>query len=230
MFERLTNEPYASQYSVTILSAPNMTKPGPWVILMEDVLSEMEAQRLIDLGHQRGYERSTGVGKLKPDGTHEATVIETRTSTNAWCEHECYEDNVTQTVLGRLSDITGIPEQNSEYLQLLRYDIGQYYHTHHDYITSHKNQKSGVRIITAYMYLNDVQGGGGTEFPKLGLVVEPKRGRMIVWPSVFDDRPSEKDIRTNHGALKVTEGVKFGANAWFHLRDYKTPDLEACIS
>ena len=43
-----------------------------------------------------------------------------RTSTNAWCVDDCYENNVTQTVLNRLENITGIPDTNSEYLQLLR--------------------------------------------------------------------------------------------------------------
>ena len=43
-----------------------------------------------------------------------------RTSTNAWCVEDCYEDNTTQAVIKRLENITGIPDTNSEYLQLLR--------------------------------------------------------------------------------------------------------------
>ena len=34
----------------------------------------------------------------------------------------------------RMANITGIPEVNQEHLQLLRYEVGQYYQTHNDYI------------------------------------------------------------------------------------------------
>ena len=43
-----------------------------------------------------------------------------RTSTNAWCVEDCYDNNTTQAVIHRLENITGIPDTNSEYLQLLR--------------------------------------------------------------------------------------------------------------
>jgi len=43
-----------------------------------------------------------------------------RTSTNAWCVDDCFEDNTTQVIVNRLENITGIPDTNSEYLQLLR--------------------------------------------------------------------------------------------------------------
>lgn len=48
MFERLTSEPYRSKYDVQVLSSPEME--GPWVITMENVVTEQEAQRLIQLG------------------------------------------------------------------------------------------------------------------------------------------------------------------------------------
>ena len=75
--------------------------------------------------------------------------------------------------------------------------------------------------MTAYLYLNDVQKGGGTKFTDLDITVMPKRGRVLFWPSVLNDRPHEKDGRTNHQALPVEAGVKFGANGWFHQFDFK---------
>jgi len=136
MFVRLTNEPYLSQYETKILSSPNTTG-GPWVVTMENVVSQEEADHLIELGAIQGYERSTGVGHMKADGTHEKSVIPGRTSTNAWCQHVCYENATALTVVERLSQITGINETNSEYLQLLRYEDGQFYKVHHDYIAHH---------------------------------------------------------------------------------------------
>ena len=80
-----------------------------------------------------------------------------------------------------------------------------------------------------YLYLNDAEAGGGTNFDKLGITVMPKRGRALLWPSVLDEDPNQKDDRTTHQALPAEKGLKFGANAWFHMHDYKTPFRNACI-
>jgi prolyl 4-hydroxylase len=135
MFNKLTNEPYLSKYSVQVWSSP--VTQGPWLITLEDVVSEEEAQRLLELGRLEGYKRSSDVGKRKADGSYDKKVGNGRTSTNAWCQHECYEDESAQAVMYRLSNLTGIDEVNSEYLQLLKYEPGQFYNTHHDYISHH---------------------------------------------------------------------------------------------
>lgn len=128
----------------------------------------------------------------------------------------------------RVEKITGIPEPNSENLQLLRYGKTQFYQTHNDYIPYQLERPCGVRILTFYFYLNDVEEGGGTNFPKLGMTVTPKRGRAVLWPSVYDDQPNIKDPRSDHQALPVIEGIKYGANAWIHMRDFKTPNSKGC--
>jgi prolyl 4-hydroxylase len=92
------------------------------------------------------------------------------------------------------------------------------YLAHHDYIESERDRQQGNRILTVYLYLNEVERGGGTNFPNLDLTVMPKRGRALIWPSVLNDEPDVIDPRTRHQALPVLEGVKYGANAWFHLR------------
>lgn len=61
-----------------------------------------------------------------------------------------------------------------------------------------------------YMYLNDVEEGGGTKFTNLGITVQPKKGAALLWPSVQDQRPHDKDERTMHAALPVKKGVKYG--------------------
>jgi prolyl 4-hydroxylase len=38
---------------------------------------------------------------------------------------------------------------------------------------------------------------------------------------VKDQYPEEKDDRTDHEAQPVLKGIKYGANAWIHNRDYK---------
>ena len=125
-------------------------------------------------------------------------------------------DPIAQEVVNRIEHVTQIPQLNSESLQLLRYEVGEYYRTHHDLIEHQKNRAPGVRILTFYIYLNGNEDsgleGGGTDFPRLGITVTPKRGRVAMWSSVLDRDPHRKDIRTEHAALPVTKGVKFGAN------------------
>ena len=127
-----------------------------------------------------------------------------------------------------MENITGIPEANGEHLQLLKYQEGQFYKSHHDYIAHHVDRAQHVRILTVFLYLNDVEEGGGTHFNTLKLTVQPKQGRVVIWPSVLDDKPSKKDKRTNHEALPVKKGVKYGANAWLHQRDFKVPYSRSC--
>jgi prolyl 4-hydroxylase len=78
------------------------------------------------------------------------------------------------------------------------------------------------------MYLSDVEQGGGTNFPQLDFTVTPKKGRAVLWPSVFDSDPMKKDGRYMHQALPVVEGTKYGANGWIHMHDYLEAQSKGC--
>ena len=76
--------------------------------------------------------------------------------------------------------------------------------------------------------------GGGTNFPYVDpsdpdFAIQPKKGRAVLWPSVLNENVIESDGRTLHQALPVTKGVKYGANAWIHLRDYKNNGIKGCL-
>jgi prolyl 4-hydroxylase len=238
-FTNLTTMEEYAQYEPRVLSRPSLLPGdteetvdylfgGSWAVLLENFLSDEEAERLIELGAAEGYKRSADVGKAKFDGTYDTHIGSGRTSHNSWCQNSCYEDTIAQRIIQKITDVTNVPEENSEYLQMLRYDVGEYYQTHHDYIKYQAERQSGVRIMTVYMYLNDVEEGGGTSFPHLGITVQPKRGHALLWPSVLDEDPHKKDVRTEHTALPVIKGVKYGANAWVHQRDFKTPNKSGC--
>lgn len=231
MFQRIVD-----QYdNVTVMSRPGMRletyahENPPWVVVVDNFLTDEECQVLIDMGAERGYERSKDVGSRKFDGTYNSVESEGRTSSNTWCVDECYENKTAKQVLEKLENLTGIPDANAEFLQLLKYEVSQRYESHHDYIIHHNRRAQGVRILTAFLYLNDVEEGGGTHFNNLGLTCMPKKGRVLLWASVKDQSPHEKDRRTHHEALPVIKGVKYGANAWFHQRDFKAPFAQNCI-
>ena len=234
----ITTLPEMQKYEPSVISRPAFVdgddeekadyKIGPWVVTLDRFVTDEEADRLIELGADQGYKRSSDVGELNFDGSFEDDVNDDRTSNNAWCQDECYIDPVSQQVIARIEEITNIGRNNSEDLQLLKYEVGEYYRTHHDYIDFEVNRQGGVRLLTVFLYLNDVEGGGGTNFPLLDITVMPKKGRALIWPSVLDEDPDLKDPRTDHQALEVEKGVKYGANAWIHMRNIKAAEEAGC--
>ena len=70
---------------------------------------------------------------------------------------------------------------NMEHFQVLNYQPGQFYLTHHDYIPEHQKSPCGPRLATFFIYLSDVEEGGGTYFPQLQQTVMPKKGRAALW-------------------------------------------------
>ena len=117
--------------------------------------------------------------------------------------------------------------------QLLKYEVGEFYRPHHDFNPQELARPQGNRILTVYIYLNDVPAGGGTRFNSIGgekggLEITPKRGTILIWPSVEDSDPTKMDDRTEHEALPVANGVKFGANVWIHQRDFADAFAKNC--
>lgn len=88
-------------------------------------------------------------------------------------------------------------------------------------------------MVTFFLYLNEVEEGGATRFTDIfaddtaiHIDVKPKKGTALVWPSVHDEDLNKLDERTYHAALSVEKGLKFGANAWLHLRDFKNDECD----
>jgi prolyl 4-hydroxylase len=230
------------EYTVHVYSRPEATSwdtiskeedkaNPPWIVVLDNFTTPEECQKLIDLGGEVGYERSKDVGsKQKFDGSFDAVESRGRTSENAWCSERsgCRNDPVVQNVMNRMGRILGIPPNNSEDLQMLRYEVGQFYNSHHDYIGHQRDRQCGPRILTVFMYLNEVEAGGGTRFTDLDMTVVPQVGRVLIWPSVYDSDPMNKDPRLTHEALPVEAGIKYGANGWIHMYDYLGPQSRGC--
>jgi prolyl 4-hydroxylase len=239
LYESITTNPAFDQYGLKVLSRPSYApgdtaettdyQLGPWIIVFDNALTDQEADKFVELGSKVGYAQSvTSAVKQEKDGTVTSIRNTRRTSTTAWCLFDCAEDPTVRRVMNRIATITGIAETNFEPVQILKYEEGQFYRVHNDYINTHKVHQPGVRILTFYFYLSDVDDGGGTHFPKLNLTVAPKKGRAVLWPSVLNDDPNNRDDQTNHEALAVNRGVKFGFNAWIHQRDFKSAYERGC--
>ena len=98
---------------------------------------------------------------------------------------------------------------------------------HHDQ-NSPQTSAWGPRLYTFFMYLNDVEAGGQTHFPRLNISVAPRRGAALLWPSVLDHDPNLRDDRTEHESVAVGRGTKYAANYWLHMWDFQEPTRHGC--
>ena len=51
-------------------------------------------------------------------------------------------------------------------------------------------------MYTFFLYLSDVEEGGGTKFD-LGFTVQPKKGKAVIWPATHNERPFVQDPKPN---------------------------------
>ena len=80
-------------------------------------------------------------------------------------------------------------------------------------------EPGGQRLVTVLAYLNDVQEGGGTEFPEMGVTINAKKGNVAVFHNTLPLTPttnhSKVHPRSLHGGMPVIKGEKWMVNLWF---------------
>jgi len=228
MFERIVSAPEFQQYEPKVLSHPGDENSGPWVVTLDNFLTDAEVDGLIKGGEMAGFERSTDQGRVNSIGEMEKVQSRSRTSSNAWCNGACEKLPLVQQVSAKIEHLTGVRKGNYESFQILSYDADQFYKAHHDASARDHRTPAGPRILTVFLYLSDVDEGGHTAFTKLGLSVPPKKGKALIWPSVLDADPAKIDHRMFHEAQPVVAGHKIAANHWIHLYDFVKPNLWGC--
>jgi len=62
------------------------------------------------------------------------------------------------------------------------------------------------------MYLNDVQEGGETIFPKMDLSISPKKGAALYFH--YGNQEGQTDRLTLHSSVPVLNGEKWVATKW----------------
>ena len=128
------------------------------------------------------------------------------------------QDRFVRVIEQRAADMVGLSAQCVEPLQIVSYTNGQQFTTHHDAGTLLDD--GGVelvlprRLVTFFVYLNSLPTNQGhTEFPELGLSVQPERGSAVLFSNVLTD--GTPDTRTVHRACPVAHGLhKYGVNVW----------------
>lgn len=193
---------------------PLASDPVIWVI--DDFVTAAECAHVIRLARDRlGEAQVSRVGENSPD--------QTRTGRTAWIWH--HESPMISALVARVSELVGIPSSHAEPLQVVHYGVEQQYQPHFDgwdvaTPTGHEHTKmGGNRAVTALMYLSDVDGGGATSFPTLGLEVDAVPGRLCIFHGITDGgRLPHPD--SLHGGMPVSAGEKWACNLWFRERPY----------
>ncbi|WP_338788191.1 2OG-Fe(II) oxygenase [Metabacillus sp. FJAT-53654] len=173
----------------------------PLVLVLGNVLSNQECDELIQLSKDKVQRSKIGAAR---------EVNNIRTSSSMFFEES--ENELVHQIEMRISDIMGLSIEYAEGLQILKYLPGQEYKAHHDYFASTSRASKNNRISTLIMYLNDVEEGGETYFPKLGFSVSPKKG-MAVYFEYFYKNTELNDL-TLHGGAPVVKGEKWVATQW----------------
>jgi len=121
----------------------------------------------------------------------------------------------------RIAQLTGIPVENGEDLQILRYEEGQEYKAHHDYFDASRSIKTqsletaGQRVATVLIYLNTPEEGGGTYFPEANLEFEAAEGNAMLF------RYPNMERESLHAGVPVKKGVKWVATKWLRQKPFK---------
>lgn len=127
-------------------------------------------------------------------------------------------DVVSEVLRTRISAATRVPVPAFEPSQILRYEIGQQFIPHYDFLDENSagfRGELGVygqRIATFLIYLNDDYAGGETNFPKAGLSYRGHTGDAIFWANL--DAAGRPDPLTLHAGLPPTSGEKWVFSQW----------------
>jgi prolyl 4-hydroxylase len=189
----------------------------PLIAVLDGVLSEEECDELIRLSANKMH-RSTTVDPIS--GKHE--VIADRSSEGTFFALNA--DAFITRLDRRIAEVMNWPVENGEGLQVLHYNVGGEYKPHYDYFPpedpgSHVQMTiGGQRVSTMVMYLNEVEEGGTTIFPEIGLEVVPKKGSAVYFE--YTNSQNQLDRLTLHGGSPVTRGEKWIVTKWMRQRRY----------
>lgn len=189
----------------------------PHVVLFENVLTDQECDALVAEAAPR-LDRAGVV-----DSDRGGTVVDARRTS----ELAVVERGATPLVAridARIATLTGVPLAQGESLQVMRYRVGAEYRPHWDYFDLGRPgqaaalRNGGQRIASLVIYLNDVEAGGETTFPRCGLSVAPRKGSAVYF--AYTDAQSRTDPLSYHAGAPVQRGEKWIATRWMREREF----------
>ncbi|MCB2113340.1 MAG: 2OG-Fe(II) oxygenase [Parvularculaceae bacterium] len=119
-----------------------------------------------------------------------------------------------------MARLAGAPHIHGESVMILRYQPGDEYRPHHDFLGPDEPdlQTRGQRVRTALLYLNEDYRGGETHFLAPDIAFSGGRGDILVFDNVDD--AGAPDVAARHAGRPVLAGEKWLASLWFRDRPY----------
>lgn len=177
------------------------------IFYFQDYLSDAECDTLVRL-----------IDSNRRPSTLLATHDDPEFRTSESCDLDRWSDEV-RPIDERIAQLLGLPPENGETMQGQRYAPGQQFRAHCDYF--HETEaywpamqtQGGQRTWTAMAFLNPVEEGGATWFPRAGIRVAPKKGMLLIWNNMLPDGTPNYD--TLHEGMRVMAGTKYIVTKWF---------------
>mmetsp|Transcript_40660 Transcript_40660/g.90414 ORF Transcript_40660/g.90414 Transcript_40660/m.90414 type:complete len:260 (-) Transcript_40660:572-1351(-) len=203
---------------------------SPRAFLLKGFLSDEECDHLINKAKPHMLKSS-----VVDNETGKSVDSNIRTSTGTFFPKAA--DEVVARIEKRVAQVSMIPMEHQEGLQILHYQDGQKYEPHFDYFHDPVNarpENGGQRVATILMYLTTVDEGGETVFPnadkkstgpewsdcaKKGLAVKTVRGDALLFYSLKPD--GSNDPASLHGSCPVIKGQKWSATKWIHVGPFQ---------
>jgi prolyl 4-hydroxylase len=189
----------------------------PVIAVLANVLSAGECEALIALARPR----------LSPSTVVDPVTGDERVAAYRDSEAMFFRPGETSLIAAleaRFSAIMNMPIEHGEGLQVLRYGPGARYEPHVDFLVpcneavEQSLRRSGQRVSSLVVYLNDVPGGGETTFPHLGLSVCPLQGNAVYFE--YCNSRSQVDATSLHAGAPVTQGEKWALTKWMRDRPF----------
>ena len=214
----LNNDFKIEKFNKTLQDNPKVVKIENFfldIYKIYNFLSEDECNDLIQSFQNEKFVRSTITSNNENNENNENNKIRTSSTFHLFSENnKLYfdlNDKICKTI--------GLNEIHSEISQVQKYIVGEEFKEHTDYFDENLeyNKKyigeRGQRTWTFMIYLNGVEEGGETNFPKLNLKIQPIRGMALIWNNLINDE--NVNPYSLHQGMPILKGQKIIITKWF---------------
>lgn len=180
---------------------------------LDNIFTPQECDHLIKK-YNTDLKRQVVVSHDKENPTGQ--ISESRTAEGTWINSD--SDPIVKRLKNLIAGITGLPVENQEAPNFLKYEIGGEYKAHMDAFSIdspvyEKHCKDcGNRAFTSILYLNEDFEGGETDFPRIGMKVKPTIGSLFTWKNL--DAKNILEPLSEHAGLPVKSGKKYAIVIW----------------